>query len=53
MMEKKHEKIQLRSEKVRHIIGNELPFWVRHGITIVTVILIGVVVVAWVVWNEF
>lgn len=52
-MDKDKTKIELRSEKVRNIIGNELPFWVRHGITIVTVILIGVVVVAWLVWNEF
>lgn len=51
-MEKKHEKIQLRSEKVRHIIGNELPFWVRHGITIVTIILVFVAIGIGILWNE-
>ena len=51
-MEKKHEKIQLRSEKVRHIIGNELPFWVRHGITIVIIILVFVAIGIGILWNK-
>ena len=31
--------IELRSEKVRNIIGNEMPFFIRYGITIITIIL--------------
>lgn len=52
MMEKQQEQIELRSEKVRHIIGNELPFWVRHGITVVTVMLALAATGIWIIWNE-
>lgn len=50
-MKKETPKIELRSEKVRRIIGNELPFLIRHGITIITVILIGLVTVAYMFWK--
>ena len=40
-MEKGNNKtIELRSEKVRKIIGNEMPFFIRHGISIITLVLI-------------
>lgn len=39
--------IELRSEKVRNIIGNEMPFLVRYGISIITVILAVVAVCVW------
>ena len=39
-MEKGNNKtIELRSEKVRKIIGNEMPFFIRHGISIITLVL--------------
>lgn len=31
--------IELRSEKVRNIIGNEMPFFIRYGISIIAVVL--------------
>ena len=40
--------IELRSEKVRNIIGNEMPFFVRYGITIITVVLVIVALVVWI-----
>lgn len=41
--------IELRSEKVRNIIGNEMPFFVRYGISIITVILALLAVGVWVI----
>ena len=41
--------IELRSEKVRNIIGNEMPFFVRYGISIITVILTLLAVGVWVI----
>ena len=46
MMEE-HDKIELRSEKVRNIIGEEAPFFVRYGITVVFVVLLFVALVAY------
>ena len=42
--------IELRSEKVRNIIGNEMPFFVRYGISIITVILTLLAVCVWTMW---
>ena len=44
--------IELRSEKVRNIIGNEMPFFVRYGITIITVVLVIVALVVWVFYHN-
>lgn len=49
-MEEKEIKIELRSEKVRNIIGNEMPFLIRYGITIITVIL---AIVAGCIWMYY
>ena len=43
--------IELRSEKVRNIIGNEMPFFIRYGISIITVILVIIAVCIWVLWK--
>ena len=43
--------IELRSEKVRNIIGNEMPFLIRYGISIITVILVIIAVCIWVLWK--
>lgn len=43
--------IELRSEKVRNIIGNEMPFLIRYGISIITVILAIVALGVWVLWK--
>lgn len=43
--------IELRSEKVRNIIGNEMPFFIRYGISIITVILAVIAVCTWVLWK--
>jgi len=40
-------KIELRSEKVRHIIGEIPPGIVRYGITIITIVIIGLLVGAY------
>ena len=32
--------IELRSEKVRKIIGDKMPFFIRYGISIITLVLI-------------
>jgi len=45
-MEKDYEQIELRSEKVRNIIGRIPPLLVRCGITIITVLLAGLTVAA-------
>jgi len=51
-MEKEEKvKIELRSEKVRNIIGNEMPFFIRHGITIITVVLAMMAMGVWVYWK--
>lgn len=39
--------IELRSEKVRNIIGNEMPFFIRYGITIITVVLAMMAICIW------
>ena len=44
------ETIELRSEKVRNIIGNEMPFFIRHGITIITVVLAMMAMGVWIYW---
>ena len=41
--------IELRSEKVRNIIGNEMPFFIRYGITIITVVLAMMAICIWAV----
>lgn len=41
-------RIELRSEKVRNIIGEEAPFFVRYGITIVFVVMLFVFLLAYV-----
>ena len=43
--------IELRSEKVRNIIGNEMPLFIRYGISIITVILAIVALGVWVMWK--
>lgn len=43
--------IELRSEKARNIIGNEMPFLIRYGISIITVILAIVALGVWVLWK--
>ena len=43
--------IELRSEKVRNIIGNEMPFLIRYGISIITVILVIITVCTWILWK--
>lgn len=43
--------IELRSEKVRNIIGNEMPFFIRYGISIITVMLAIVALGVWVMWK--
>lgn len=43
--------IELRSEKVRNIIGNEMPFFIRHGITIITVVLAMMAMGVWLYWK--
>lgn len=43
--------IELRSEKVRNIIGNEMPFFIRYGISIITVILVVIAVCTWILWK--
>ena len=43
--------IELRSEKVRNIIGNEMPFLIRYGISIITVILAVIAICIWVLWK--
>ena len=51
-MEKEEKvKIELRSEKVRNIIGNEMPFFIRHGITIITVVLAMMAMGVWLYWK--
>ena len=42
--------IELRSEKVRNIIGNGMPFFVRYGISIITVILALLALCVWAIW---
>ena len=46
-MEEQLSKIELRSEKVRNIISSEPPFWVRHGISIIAMILVVIAVVVY------
>ena len=50
---KKEEKvnIELRSEKVRNIIGNEMPFFIRYGISIIAVVLAVVALGVWVLYS--
>lgn len=43
--------IELRSEKVRNIIGNEMPLFIRYGISISTVMLAIVALGVWVMWK--
>ena len=48
-------KIELRSEKVRHIIGEIPSRIVRYGITIITFVILGLLVGAYFIllfWNE-
>lgn len=42
------EKIEIRSEKVRSIINEKPPFLIRHGTTILTIILMIIAVVVYV-----
>ncbi len=51
-MDKDKTKIELRSEKVRNIIGNELPFLIRYGITFITVILAIIAMGIWIIINK-
>lgn len=46
-MNKDKTKIELRSEKVRNIISNELPFLIRYGITFVAVVLTLMAIITW------
>lgn len=47
-MEEKMSKIELRSEKVRNIISSEPPFWVRHGISIIAIVLVVIAIVVYI-----
>ena len=42
------EKIEIRSEKVRRIINEKPPFLIRHGTTILTIILMIIAVAVYV-----
>ena len=44
--------IELRSEKVRNIISNEMPFFIRYGISIIVVILAVVALGVWLHYNN-
>ena len=44
------EQIELRSEKVRNLIGQIPPFLVRWGNTLLVVILVLLGVACWVIW---
>ncbi len=46
-METEQNKIELRSEKVRNIIGQIPPFWVRTGTVVIILILVALGYVAW------
>ena len=46
-MKKDYEQIELRSEKVRNIIGRSPPLLIRCGITIITVLLASLAVVGY------
>ena len=39
--------IELRSGKVRNIISNEIPFFIRYGISIIVVVLAVVALGVW------
>ena len=43
--------IELRSEKVRNIISNEMPFFIRYGISIIAVVLAMVALGVWLYYN--
>lgn len=45
------DKIELRSEKVRNIIGQMPPFLIRWGNTILLVIFLALLAVGWWFWN--
>lgn len=47
---KEQNKMELRSEKVRKIIGEETPFFVRYGITIIFVVMLFVFLLAYGIW---
>ena len=52
-MEKKEKvNIELRSEKVRNIISNEMPFFIRYGISIIAVILVAVALGVWLFYKS-
>lgn len=44
--------IELRSEKVRNIIGNDMPFFIRYGISIITIVLVMMAIGVWMCRNS-
>lgn len=42
-----HDNIGLRSEKVRNVISKIPPFIIRSGITVITILICGIMAVAW------
>lgn len=44
--------IELRSEKVRNIISNEMPFFIRYGISVIAVVLAVVALGVWLHYNN-
>jgi uncharacterized membrane protein YcaP (DUF421 family) len=44
------EKIEIRSEKVRRIINEKPPFLIRHGTTILTIILVIIMIATYVIY---
>lgn len=45
-MDKNYEQIELRSEKVRNIIGRIPPLLIRSGITLIALLITGLAVAA-------
>ncbi len=45
-MDKDVEKMEIRSEKVRRIMGDEPPWWISYGIYIIIMILIIMAIIA-------
>ncbi len=53
MERKDYEQIELRSEKVRNIIGRVPPLLIRSGITLITILLVLLAALAYVVMKKW
>ena len=51
-MEKEHDGIELRSEKVRHIVGARPSWIIRNGTVIVTVVIVVIVLFVYVIYSN-